>query len=355
MAKYKFDNDIRLFFNGNNEIRIRAGLWNYNEAIIDLSPYKDNVKDVVINILKELNENEFDPNSIATYQIPDSDKEEINQLVNGLYQAGMIYSSENLNIKERVTSSILGQMKDSLVESDLKDSKVLFVCDSKYCLKLAQDLCKEIRLDIDFEGIEYITNVTKYDLTTKYDAYETEKALTKLGSFVKNYDSIVISLKHININFLRNMNRLALEYEKTLSAGFIDGPFITALSTNPQKTGCFECFETRILARLEDHVLYERYVKEDKTREGDIDPSKSIISSILTNLLVSEAFLLKNYSLTKFEGRVLSIFVPSLEIQVQDILRVPYCPACGNISRAKFEEINIESRVMVNDILKDLK
>lgn len=354
MAKYVFDNDVRLLFGGLDEIRIRAGLWNYNEAVIDISPYQQSVKQATIDMLNAMKDKGYDPDNINSLDISDEDKKQLFDLMNGLLSAGMIYSEENSNLKDRVTTSILGQMRDSLTNEDYKESNVLFVSDCDFAIESAKRLAKEMDLALDFKGLEYIREVNKFDLVTKYDAYDTEIGLVEIGKTLENYDSVVISMKHTNMNFLRNMNRVALEYKKTLTIGFIDGPFVTVFSINPPKTGCVECFEARILARLEDHVLYNKYVKQDISVSAKIDPAKTILSSILTDLLISEAYLMKNYSLTKFEGRVLSIFVPSLEIQTQDLLRVPYCPACGNISKAKFEETNVQSRVMINNLLKGL-
>ncbi|WDV46631.1 streptolysin associated protein SagC [Clostridiaceae bacterium M8S5] len=355
MAKYVFENDIRLLHGGLDEVRIRSGLWNYNEAVIDLSPYDDNMKKAAVSMLNALKNNGFDPAEIEQMDIQNENKQQLMDLLNGLFGAGMIYSNQNSNLKDRITNSLLGQMKESLVKDDLKESSVLFVSDCDFSIDMSKKICKQMELDIEYEGIEFIREISKHDLTTKFDAYEVETSLSVIGKKLEKFDSIVISLKHTNMNFLRNINRIALEYNKVLTIGFIDGPFITVFSINPPKTGCVECFETRILSRLEDHILYEKYVKQDINISSEIDPAKIILSSMLTNLLITEAYLLKNYSMTKFEGRVLSVFIPSLEIQVQDLLRVPYCNACGNISKAKFEETNIQSRVMMNDLLKDLR
>ena len=354
MRKFKLVSDVRLLFNGSDEIRIRSGLWNYNEAIIDLAPLKQGCKQAVKQMLQGLQGSGFAEEDIKGLAVTKEDQQQLQDLLLGLLNAGMIYSSDDKNLRDRVTDVILGKIKDSLVQSDLKHSRVLFVSDCSYNSNLAKELAKQLNFNMNYADVTFVQKVAKHDLTTHFDALKTERSLSAIYELVKEYDAFVISLKHTNMLFLRNMNRVCLEYNKKMTVGMLDGPFVTAFSINPPHTGCAECFENRILARLEDHALYERYVQNDLVREDSFDAAKVVLSSILTNVLVSEAFLIANYSLTKFEGRVLSIFYPTLEIQTQELLRVPFCPACGKVSKANFEELNIQSRVIVDDLLKTM-
>lgn len=156
------------------------------------------------------------------------------------------------------------------------------------------------------------------------------------------------------MNLFRNINRVSIELKKPIIMSFIDGPFITTLSTLPPKTGCLECFEQRILSRLEDHVLYHKFIESDFKPSDECHKSIIPLLNIMTNMVISEGFLINNFNTCKIEGRVLSIFVPTLEIQSQDLLRVPFCQACGNISKAKLKEINISTRNIVDGILEDI-
>lgn len=353
MKKYRIDSDVRVLFNGANEIRIRSGLWNYNEAILDLSPYSEAMQNATKELIDSLRGDGFSYEDIDKFSIEDQDKQQLKELLDGLAGAGMIYGSENDNLNASITDILLGKIKESLVPEDFKSSEVLFISDCEFSIKTAKELCEQMKLTLAYEDLDFINKIASYDLTTNYDALKTEKGLAEISRMVKDYDAFVISLKHTNMKFLRNLNRVAIELKKTMTVGMLDGPFITVFSTRPPSTGCTECFENRILARLEDHRLYEMYVSEDKLEDQKINPAKVLLSNMLTSLLLSEAYLIHTYSMTKFEGRVLSIFVPTLEIQTQDLLRVPYCPACGNVSKAQFEEMNVQSRVIVDELLRD--
>src|SRR5262249_6876375 len=135
--------------------------------------------------------------------------------------------------------------------------------------------------------------------------------------------------------------------------GLIDGPFISALSTFATETGCFECFEQRMLARLEDTLVYHQFVQATTAGGGAAasGPWLSPQLHVLTALVISEAFLWSTLGMMRLAGRSVSIYLPLLEIQVQDLLRVPYCPACGFISKAHVNEMYTSSKRLVADMM----
>src|SRR5574344_2032042 len=53
---YILSQDARIFYNGQDEIRIRKGIWNYVEATLTLAGQRDELKQTFIQIFSELNE-----------------------------------------------------------------------------------------------------------------------------------------------------------------------------------------------------------------------------------------------------------------------------------------------------------
>lgn len=356
MKKIYFANDsLRIFYN-DSEIRFKIGIWNYNEAILNLNnedeEFKENIKPILNNL--KINTG-VDIEDVEKMEISKENKDKILNILDGLTQNSMLIIKENKNLSNEITMSLLGEYKPLLKNSQVLNEKLLFVTDSSYCEKMAKILIDEMNINMDIATKDTFETFRDIDLTTNIDALKTSSDMYKLNEITKAYKGIVACFKKPEIQTLRNINRLSIEKEMPIIVSFIDGPFITMLSTNSPKTGCLECFEQRTLARLEDHVSYNVFSKfkfENSTKEEN----KGIIPiiNILTNLVISEAFLLSNYKTTKFENRVLNIYVPTLEIQVQDLLRVPYCPGCGNVSKAKFRELNVSSRTVVDNILDSL-
>ncbi len=356
---YCINDSLRIFDNGQNEIRFKLGLWNYNEAVLDLKNEKDEFKISLREILKKLRLGmEVSEKSVHDMDITDESKNNILNILNGLSLAGMLINDEQRKLSNEITMSLLGDYK-YFIREDLVNSngrKLLFISDNTFSNSMAKLLIEEMELNMDIASESVINAIRDVDLTTNIDAINIIENINAIQELIKDYEGIVLCLKRPELTMIRNVNRVAIKREIPVICSFIDGPFITAFSTNYPKTGCLECFEQRTLTRLEDHISYHAFENFKFSNETK-DMNKGIIPVLntITNLVVSEAFLLSNYGTSKFENRVLNIYVPTLEIQVQDLLRVPYCPACGNVSKAKFQELNVSSRTVVDNIIDSIR
>ena len=183
--------------------------------------------------------------------------------------------------------------------------------------------------------------------------YKTE--LAKFEKVFHSYSCVLGCLAAPNLSVLRNLNRVLVRSEKPLILGLIDGPFVSALSTIATETGCFECFEQRMLARLEDTLVYHQFVQATGGGLAGGGPWLSPQLHVLTALVISEGFLCSTLGMMRLAGRVVSIYLPLLEIQVQDVLRVPYCPACGFISKAQMNEIYTSSQRLVTEMMAKIE
>src|SRR5947209_1204817 len=150
---------------------------------------------------------------------------------------------------------------------------------------------------------------------------------------------------------LRNLNRLLIRAEKPLILGMVDGPFLVVFSALANETGCFECFEQRMLARLEDTAVYHDFIRARAQGEGN-DIWRAPQMHTLVSAVLSEAYLYTTLGLMRLAGRLINVYLPLLEIQIQDLLRVPYCPACGHIAQAKMDELYTSTRRIVNDLVR---
>lgn len=352
---YKLSNNLRIYDNGRNEIRFRSGLWNYNEAVLDLSYETENFIKSFRKIIDNLkNNNGISISNLDEYRLSNEEKNNLINVINSLSEAGMLCSEDEKDNDFEISKVLLGDFRYALNQQEKNNQKLLFISDNDYTKETAKNLANGMNMNLDLYSKENINNIISKDLTSNLDALEKKSNIEDMKNQFRKYSAILICMSHINMNLFRNINRVAIELKKPIIMSFIDGLFITILSTLPPKTGCLECFEQRILSRLEDHVLYHKFIESDFKPSDECHKSIIPLLNIMTNMVVSEGFLINNFNTCKIEGRVLSIFVPTLEIQSQDLLRVPFCPACGNISKAKLKEINISTRNIVDGILEDI-
>lgn len=346
--------NTRIFANGENEFRIRKGIWNFEEATLHLESLNDNVKKILSDIFYQLGDGkEVDLEFVLDAEnLNEDEKNQVKDLLLALQaQNYLMYAVDNktkLLIHELIGGTVIRQFTAEV--GPLKP--VLFFADSQYTKDISQITAKEIGLPMTIMTEKEFEDLAAADLTTKFDAVQTNRQMEEFQKFIQPYCCIVGSLEKPRITFLRNLNRILIKLSKPLSLCMMDGPFMTLFTIKPLETACFECFENRLLARLEDMAVYRTFVAN--TRNKPTFKEKTILSPLLqplTSAALMEGFLLSSIERAKLAGRVLNIYLPILEIQFQDLLRVPFCPACGFIAESQMEEMYTSSKKIVNKLI----
>ena len=356
--KYVLAENVVIFNNGVDEIRVRRGIWNYEEAIISLVDLSSNIKEIVIGIISTLDElQEIDiAKIILDNKVLSNEKDALEGLIVGLSEQGYLRDSEESKTTQLLYDLLNGSMQARFLQNEIFFKPILFFSDSEDVKNYAIDMCSKMNLPIHIVSDEEYKDIIKMDLTTRFDGYVTNKDIKKLVKFIEPYSCIVGGVQKLNVSFMRNINRALIEANKPLSMALIDGPFTTVFTIKPPETGCFECMEQRLLARMEDMQVYRRFV--DHTRNKQVSVKNSYATPLMNSIVstaIFEALMISGVGKSKLAGRVLNTYIPVMEIQVQDILRVPYCPACGTISKAKIEEMYTSTRKLVDTIIDNVE
>src|SRR5262249_30032389 len=143
-----------------------------------------------------------------------------------------------------------------------------FFADSNYAKNAAATIAGQIELPMDMLDDNVLSTLIKIDLTTKTEALELTRQIENLQRYFAPYSCVIGCLGSPNISMLRNLNRVLIKVEKPLILGLIDGPFATVLSLVPRQSGCFECYEQRLMARLQDTLVYHQYVRNTAKSNG---------------------------------------------------------------------------------------
>jgi thiazole/oxazole-forming peptide maturase SagC family component len=341
----------RLAFDSKGAVRIRTGIWNYEEAIIDFSQEPADVADVARRAFAQLASGGAVDLAVEAGALGPKERAAVLQLFTQLQQAGLVETSPQRDVQDAMVEALLGRRSPlgPRDESAPPARPLAFLTDNRYCRDrvgaLASDL--SVSLDVVDEGI--LDTLQQIDLTTKVDAVATEAELAGIAERFRDAAVVVSCFSQASLVTLRNVNRVLERIQKPGIFGFIDGPFLAVLGISPPYTGCFECFELRSLARLEDHVTYQDFARS-RPAVGD-EPAAYGLLGLLLNLTMTEGFLWSAAGTSRFNGRVLNIYLPSLDIQTQDVLRMPGCPACGQVSRQRLREINMSTRAVIDRVI----
>lgn len=344
---------VHIYYNGADELRLRKGIWNFEEAVLSLDGLSEEHKESLVTLFTMLqNGRRVDakhfPNEENLTQL---EQEQVDEMLHALQSNDYVSDGEDADGR-RLLNRLLGGTDEYVANSASNRKPVLFFADSKSIADYAVMLAREIDLPLTVMTQEDFRLIEGFDLTTKFDAYGTSQQFESARQVVEPFGCIVGCLERPHIVFLRNLNRVLVQTSQALSLSLLDGPFTTIFTIKPPETACFECFEQRLLARMEDMSAYHEFVAQTSglPRSQTKVHASPLMHSLAAQALF-EALIVHRIGKAKLAGRVLNTYVPLMEIQVQPLLRVPFCPACGFVAQARMEEMYSSSKKIVDRVI----
>ena len=346
--------DVQIYYNGTDELRIRKGVWNFEEAILTFDGLSKDHKVTLVKMFDLLQ----DGRGVDSKRLPDEqnltqlEREQVGQTLDALRAKDYVFDGDDADATHFL-NQLLGDTTEHAPNSWLSERPVLFFADTQSIKDYAVMLAKEISMPLTVMTQDEFKVIEAMDLTTKFEAYGTRKQLESLRGILEPFSCIVGCIERPHIIFLRNLNRALIQTSQALSLSLLDGPFTTVFTIKPPETGCFECFEQRLLARMQEMPTYQQFVAQ--TRNLPRFDNKICATPLMHSLAAQalfEGLMVSKIGKAKLAGRVLNTYVPLMEIQVQPLLRVPFCPACGFVAEARMEEMYSSSKKIVDRVLE---
>ncbi|VGT67873.1 streptolysin associated protein SagC [Streptococcus pyogenes] len=351
--KYQLNSNVRVV-TFQDTFCFRKGIWDFNEAILDLTQEPQNLKIVYQEIVSQLvkgvaidtetYENTLEPETFANLM----------EVISGLYYNNMLMLEDDYNLEENVMKILMGNFRFMAQAGHMvSNDPVLFISDSTYVNESAELLAEQLHLQLQVASDDLKMLIQQTDVSSRLDALEHRRNMNCLSDALCDYQSIIICQERLNIMMLRHLNEVSVAMKKQLVIGFVDGPFLHACTLNPPHSADFDSLERRVLARLQDSTLYQHFANQILPATQDVSQAYLPLLNVLMNLVVSEAFIIAQTGSSKFEGRLLSIYLPTLEIQVQDILKMSNSQTQGALAKLKYEDQQISTREIVKKLLDE--
>jgi bacteriocin biosynthesis cyclodehydratase domain-containing protein len=173
----------------------------------------------------------------------------------------------------------------------------------------------------------------------------------RLDAFDPWTDSfLVVALGTIDPVLLRKLNRVCIARDIPWIHAALDGPFVLAGPiVVPGRSPCYECLEMRILMNLRESASYQRYKGALAARTVRIGalPIEPALATLLASHTVLEVM---NFALTGSSftvGKLLAIYVPTMEIAYNDVLRAPSCEACAPLPERDARELYFDMEALI--------
>jgi bacteriocin biosynthesis cyclodehydratase domain-containing protein len=164
-----------------------------------------------------------------------------------------------------------------------------------------------------------------------YDALERADLL--LSSQWMQNKFVIYCNSHVDPITCKGLNLCFIHHKTPWLYAAVDGPFLLVGPLFvPGDSSCFECFETRVAMNLRDSKGYIEY-KQALAAGLPIQPRPSQVLKLLDKVLAShvamEAFNFALSGRSTLIDKMLAIHLPSMEFTYHEVLRLPYCSACG--------------------------
>lgn len=218
-----------------------------------------------------------------------------------------------------------------------------------------------LRTEMDTMGIDAVIE-SKYEIIDEIFESKTQKDIKqnplvlfditeRIHKKYADIKHVVIILAAVDDAFFRMYNSTFGKLIPTLYA-FLDKDFAYVFDVDYKYTGCYECFSMSIPSKSK--ALLRNY----EIRKDTYDKEKYSIDHVrqLTQykfLISIAAENIQDYledNIVPCFGRLVTVFLKSMEIHYENLYRIPFCNSCGYVSEAKVEERNVRMKNLLTEV-----
>ncbi len=161
------------------------------------------------------------------------------------------------------------------------------------------------------------------------------KSAQEVASLIHDVDLVLVCTDSPAISLRRWVNAACLEKGiRWTSATLNEKEGVVGPSIVPFETACYTCYELRRKANetfYEEYLAFEEYLEENPdflTEWASIPPLAGIVANFVTWEAVR---ILTNLTLAVTYGRICTIDFSILGMDIEEVLKLPYCPTCGQL------------------------
>lgn len=325
-------------------IHIRAGPW--SGPIVTI---RDVDEDSEVTKLIELLDGQTHIEDLFDSFEPDQ-QGEIAKILEGLYQKDILHDrDEHADDKSWPHMSLKYTFSDR--NRDRLESKEPLVID---CSGLGKQVAEDL-LEMGVGGIRYL-EPRDTDIDTRL--LESDDRFVKLDTDVETAISeanfAVYTADEAHPSLLDDVNRAAHEHDTPWLPAQIQGfDALIGPAIYPGKTACYECFKDRKqsnMKKLSGYRAYEKSMEDEDLSTLTLPAVERMVAGYVTLDLTH----LLGYGTGYTSGRVFNINTLEMEIETNDVLRIPRCDVCGTSKGADYQRfISMDDVVEASNRMSD--
>ncbi len=327
-----------------NQVELRKGVWNPTSFTLS----DESGKGKLFSILADLNGNNSVVDISKKHQVSRAD---IEGILDQLQQLDAIENSSSSLLDCYIEQACPSVMQRLYLENNNNLKKVLVIgknAISAILINMINNYFPDLVVEcLDEEGEQYKTLMGSEEQWL-YDALKFENQMQIFSNW--NNCFVIYAQEIINPIICARLNVVAHELRVPWLHGAIDGPFLFVGPLFLASSGsCYSCFETRVSMNMRENSSYVRY-KQAIVANKIYEKTEISLHSPLVHLLASHLALeVANYLATGTgftRNKVLSIYLPTMEITYNEVLKVASCVVCGSVEHRDNQQLYFDYQTL---------
>ena len=323
-------------------VELRYGVW--NPTSFTLTDQTNSGK--LFGILSSL-DGSLSPSEVA--QKENVPRTEVESLLDHLLELGVLESTAS-NALDHYLQDTIPNFRASPAE-EMRKSRVTLLGDAELVSQIQQHLAQALPaadITVVRPSDPAAAQLGDRDTSWLLNALEFEKRMPLFEQWRDSF--LVTAMKVIDPIQLRVLNRVTLEHRIPWLHAALDGPFLfVGPIFVPYRSACYECLETRVMMNLRGAASYQSYKRalaDQRVKRGEL-PVEPVLSALLASHTALEAlnYLLTGSSFTA--GKILAIYLPTMEFTFNEVLRVPGCAGCSALAERDEKELYFDMRALI--------
>ena len=330
-----------------NTVELRCGVWN---------PYAHTLKDETNsgNLFKVIKLLDGQLSAIEIAEKLNLPRSNIESIIDHLQQLGVIEHTASTAFERYIDTCMPILTRPDHVSELNQKMPVTILGDSPLSEKIYELLKSSVaasQLNMVHASDHIWLELQDSNDDWLHDGLLFNKKLEHFQSLKNHY--VILPQFPINPVVARRFNRLANKLGISWLFAAVDGPFLFIGPTIVPNIGaCYECFETRVMMNMREIASYQKYKEAlvaGKVYHNTISPIEPAVLSLVASHTTMEAlnFILTECAFTK--NKVLSLYLPTMEVVFNEIFRVAGCSTCGSRIQRDDAELYFDVRTLLQE------
>jgi thiazole/oxazole-forming peptide maturase SagC family component len=321
------------------QVELRSGIWNPTSFVL----HDESDSNKLYPILKDINGHYAVSELARKHQVSST---EIEMILDQLQQLDVLESAASTGVNY-CPQHLMSQFSNKVVP----EVKNILIVGEEQIVDEIKRILVQSSSQIKIETINIyhpsMTDIRSNDQWLQ-DCVLMQDTIDKF-SWWKDY-FMILALTRNDPILAMGINQINFSLGVPWIQGVIDGPFLLIGPTFSAKTGpCYHCFEKRVSMNLREYASYQRY-KEKSIISTFSSGSHSQGDPVMQLLAVHLAMETLNYNFSGVaftKGKVLSMYLPTMEICFNEVLRLSGCPVCGAVPHRDDQQLYYDYQTLL--------